>query len=81
MVNCNPYIHTTVSQLPYGVFVAVFTNIVLLKGLIISVISQALNYTVKVSKDAKISNRYNQVPHLTQDTNGKVTISQLFPSR
>ena len=29
---------------------------------------------VKVSKGAKIRNRYNQVPHLTQDTNGKVTI-------
>ena len=27
----------------------------------------------KVSKDAKIRNRYNQVPHLTKDTNGKVT--------
>ena len=27
----------------------------------------------KVSKSAKIRNRYNQVPHLTQDTNGKVT--------
>ena len=32
---------------------------------------------IKVSKGAKISNRYNQVPHLTQDTNGKVTNSQL----
>ena len=32
----------------------------------------------KVSKEAKISNRYNQVPHLTQDTNGKVTNSQLY---
>ena len=31
----------------------------------------------KVSKGAKITNRYNQVPHLTQDTNGKVTNSQL----
>ena len=30
----------------------------------------------KVSKCAKIRNRYNQVPHLTQDTNGKVTHSQ-----
>ena len=30
----------------------------------------------KVSKVAKIRNRYNQVPHLTQDTNGKVTNSQ-----
>ena len=28
---------------------------------------------VKTSKGAKIRNRYNQVPHLTQDTNGKVT--------
>ena len=31
----------------------------------------------KVSKGAKIRNRYNQVPHLTQDTYGKVTNSQL----
>ena len=30
----------------------------------------------KVSKGAKIRNRYNQVPYLTQDTNGKVTNSQ-----
>ena len=28
---------------------------------------------IKVSNGAKIRNRYNQVPHLTQDTNGKVT--------
>ena len=31
----------------------------------------------KVSKGAKIRNRYNQVPHLTQDTNGKVINLQL----
>ena len=31
----------------------------------------------KVSKGAKISNRYNQVLHLAQDTNGKVTNLQL----
>ena len=30
-----------------------------------------------VNKGAKIRNRYNQVPQLTQDTNGKVTNSQL----
>ena len=30
------------------------------------------------SKGAKIKNRYNQVPHLTQDTNGKVKNSQLY---
>ena len=30
----------------------------------------------KVSKGAKIKNLYNQVPHLTLDTNGKVTNSQ-----
>ena len=31
----------------------------------------------KVRKRAKIRNRYNQAPHLTQDTNWKVTTSQL----
>ena len=31
----------------------------------------------KVRKRAKIRNRYNQTSHLTQDTNGKVTTSQL----
>ena len=31
----------------------------------------------RVSKGAKIRNRNNQVPYLTQDTNGKVTMSQL----
>ena len=31
---------------------------------------------LKISKGVKIRNRYNQVPHLTQDTNGKVTKSQ-----
>ena len=31
----------------------------------------------KVSTGAKIRNRYNQVPHLIQNTNGKVTNSEL----
>ena len=35
------------------------------------------NFYMKVSKGAKIRNRYNRVPHLTQDTNGKVTYSQI----
>ena len=30
-----------------------------------------------VRKGAKIRKRYNQAPHLTQDTNEKVTTSQL----
>ena len=34
-------------------------------------------HVLKVSKGAKIWNRYNRVPHLTQDTNGKVINSQL----
>ena len=33
--------------------------------------------TYKLRKSAKVRNRYNQAPHLTQDTNGKVTNSQL----
>ena len=32
---------------------------------------------IEVSKGAKIRNRYNQVPHLTRDTNGKV-IEDIF---
>ena len=32
--------------------------------------------TLKVSKGAKIRNRYNQIPHLTQDIIGKATNSQ-----
>ena len=37
------------------------------------------NIEIKVSNCAKIRNRYNQVPHLTRDTNGKVTNSQKTP--
>ena len=37
---------------------------------------QSTSYN-KIRKTAKIRNGYNQVPHLTQDTNGKVTNSQL----
>ena len=36
-----------------------------------------MNDNIKVSKGAKIRNRYNQEQQLTQDTNGKVTNSQL----
>ena len=32
---------------------------------------------IKVRKRTKVRNRYNQAPHLTQDTNGKVTTAQL----
>ena len=35
-----------------------------------------LKFSSKVSKGARIRNRYKRVPHLTQDTNGKVTNSQ-----
>ena len=38
---------------------------------------QLFQNIVIVSKGAKIRNRYNQVPCLTQDTNWKVTNSQL----
>ena len=38
---------------------------------------QAIKQHFEVSKGAKIRNRYKQVPHLTQDTNGKVTNSPL----
>ena len=41
--------------------------------------NMTIDFISKLSKVAKIRNRYNQVPHLTQDTNGKVTNSQKTP--
>ena len=44
-------------------------------------LAKVLGYSMgtenKVRKRAKVRNRYNQTPHLTQDTNGKVTTPQL----
>ena len=40
------------------------------------IVQQSACMVIKVSKAAKIRNQYNQVPHLTQGTNGKVTYSQ-----
>ena len=45
-----------------------------------SVPLKSIKSTSKVSKGAKIRNRCNQIPHLTQDTNGKVTKSRLGKS-
>ena len=36
-------------------------------------VSHGISEALKVSKSAKIRNRYNQVPHQTQDTHGKMT--------
>ena len=36
-----------------------------------------LNISKQSKKEDKIRNRYDQAPHLTQDTNGKLTMSQL----
>ena len=44
--------------------------------LILAPILELLLYA-KERKRAKIRNQYNQALHLTQDTNGKVTTSQL----
>ena len=35
------------------------------------------NLRIKVKKETKDQESYNQAPHLTQDSNWKVTISQL----
>ena len=46
--------------------------------LILNVLCFACQFELEIKmclskKEAKIRNQYNQVPHLTQDTNGKVT--------
>ena len=48
------------------------------EGVQVTLTFLVLMFFIKVCKGAKISNRYNQVPHLAQDTNGKVTNSQLI---
>ena len=40
-------------------------------------VTSTLQIFLKVKKRANIRIRYNQAPHLTQDTNGKVKTSQL----
>ena len=42
----------------------------------VAIMSSVIKGDNKVSKGAKTRNRYNQVPHLTKDTNRKVTNSQ-----
>ena len=46
-------------------------------SIVLSILGGCLQVQCKISKGAKLRNRYNQVPHLTQDINGKVTDSQL----
>ena len=50
-------------------------NVVVGFGLKVTFKNQSYHHD-HLSKDAKIRNRSNQVPHLTQDTNEKVTNSQ-----
>ena len=54
-----------------------FNKLIKTRALMLDSIYHMTKITLKVSKGAKIRNRYNHVPHLTQDTNGKVTNSQL----
>ena len=42
-------------------------------------IEELIKNTTEVRKGVKIRDRYNQVAHLTQDTDGKVTNSQKTP--
>ena len=48
------------------------TNERLMSDMVELIFLAVLKLLVTVSMGAKIRNRYNQVPHLTQDTNGKV---------
>ena len=53
-------------------------NDIFFKSCALTVISSDI---IQSNKVAKIRNRYNQVPHLTQDTNGKVTNSKTPQTR
>ena len=68
--------HGSVSDLPADIVCVdrVLIRLVTTEGVL--KLLKKLNIN-KVSKGAKIRNRYNQVPHLTQDTNGKAINPQL----
>ena len=69
------YLHSIfLAKIPKKVIAITHMRKSLIKG-----IEYTANQAIKVSNGAKIRNRYNQVPHLTQDTNGKVTNSQKTP--
>ena len=60
----------------------ILTKFKLIQALIVVLIvckNEEDPFKIESNKVAKIRNRYNQVPHLTQDTNGKVTNSQKTP--
>ena len=61
--------------LTFCLFACFFTYSIFFLFSFLVILMIAINGFFKVSKGAKIRIRYNQVPHLTQDTNEKVTNS------
>ena len=51
---------------------AILSTFIKLPFVFKSFLLSIFEWPIKVRKRAKIRNRYNQAPHLTQDTNGKV---------
>ena len=81
LINYNSIIRTNIeANIQFYRVVRVIPKNTMFKLIKINKIHTKINDSeLKVSKVAKIRNRYNQVPHLTQDTNGKVTNSQKTP--
>ena len=59
------------------IFVELFLSSVSLNLSMFCILARLCRQLLIVSKGAMIRNRYNQVPHLTNDTNGKVANSQI----
>ena len=81
---CFKHVHDTVSHVTGGPFsysseMRSSRSIPNLVSVVMLLCTDNVGGVPKVSNGAKIRNRYNQVPHLTQDTNGKVTNSQKTP--
>ena len=63
-------VHQLIFNIPQPLaFIVKLFNDIMISLFLSYVISTT--FITKVSKSAKIGNRYNQVPHLTQDTDGK----------
>ena len=68
------------SSTAYGILLSIYLsldNIVCCFRLYCVLFSPWYKLEFRVRKRSKFRNRYNQAPHLTQDTNAKVTTSQL----
>ena len=74
--DCTGSYESTLVKMPHCMKITCRGSLMSIILVLFKAFKERFSSSFKVKKGAKIRNRYNQVPHLTQDTNGKVTDSQ-----